>query len=152
MPIEAPTQITILLIEDDRLVAKSLTDLLTRTGFKVWFCHDGELAMKLAESKDFDLIISDIRMPRMSGTEVVKKINEGKPKPIPFIFITGYADEKYVHMAEEMGCRDFFLKPFDNSSLIRSLHRILNLPLDKISSGEPIIQGHAPPSPVKRFF
>lgn len=142
----------ILLIEDDRLVAKSLSDLLTFNGFKVWIALDGDLAIKLAESKTFDLIISDIRMPRMLGPQVVKKINENRTPQIPFIFITGFADEKYIRMAEEMGCNDFFFKPFDTSSLLRSLRRILQAPLEAGPEERPVIEGQEPPSRIKRFF
>ena len=101
----------ILLIEDDKLVASSIADLLKRCGLHVTLARGGEQAVKFAQSQSFDLVISDIRMPGELGTEVVKTINHIQAEPKPFIFITGYADESYIVEAKRMGCNGFFLKP-----------------------------------------
>ena len=146
----------VLLIEDDRLVAKSLTNLLTQNGIKVEYAWNGDLAFKMAQSTEFDVIISDIRMPGELGTDVVKKINSDRIKPIPFIFITGYSDDAYIKEAEKMGCRDFLYKPFDTQVLIQSLERVFNDPFilnDPFKTDEkPVIEGQEPPSRLKRFF
>ena len=139
----------ILLIEDDRLVAKSIANLLSRPGLVITVAHSGDLALKLVEGNEFDLIISDIRMPGELGTTIVKQINQQRKEKIPFIFVTGYADEKYVQEAEEMGCSDFFFKPFDTTAILTSIQRILNVPL---LQERPIIEGGAPPSQIKRLF
>lgn len=140
----------ILLIEDDRLVASSIADLLKRCGLHVSIATGRELALKLAQSQSFDLIISDIRMPGELGTEVVKQINSIQPEPKPFIFITGYSDESYIEEAKRMGCNGFFLKPFDVSALIQNLESVLNLKLNP--SEPPVVEGLPAPSRMKRLF
>jgi len=140
----------ILLIEDDKLVARSIADLLKRCDLHVTIATGGEVAVKLAQSQSFDLIISDIRMPGELGTEVVKKVNCLQGKPKPFIFITGYADESYIAEAKRMDCSGFFLKPFDISSLVQQLENVLNI---KLSPSEiPVVEGLPAPSRMKRLF
>ena len=140
----------ILLIEDDKLVASSIADLLKRCGLHVTLARGGEQAVKFAQSQSFDLVISDIRMPGELGTEVVKTINHIQAEPKPFIFITGYADESYIVEAKRMGCNGFFLKPFDVGSLVQQLGKVLNVKLTV--SEAPVVEGLPVPSRMKRLF
>lgn len=146
----------ILLIEDDRLVAKSLASLLTRSDIKVMIASSGDLACQLCQTHNFDLIISDICMPGELGTQVIKRINKERAQPIPCIFITGYSEENYIREAEEMGCRDFLHKPFDSAALLAALQKVFSDPFslnDPFKAEDsPIIQGAQPPSRMKRFF
>ena len=86
----------ILLIDDDPLVLKSFKKLLTVGGYEVIPVSSYEEAIKVIENKNFDLILSDIRMPGKNGIETVSEIQQrlikAQKKDLPIIFITGYAE------------------------------------------------------------
>lgn len=140
----------ILLIEDDRLVAKSIAFLLGRKGFKVFLAANGDAAKKLSQLNSFDLIISDIRMPDEKGTDVVKAVLAFQGKQVPFIFITGYAEEEYILEANRMKAAGFFLKPFDNNILLEKLQEIFGLTFDMKDQGA--LEGSEKVSRFKKIF
>lgn len=115
----------ILLIDDDPLVLKSLSNLLQSKGYVVTGCESGFEAVSAFKKDKFDLIISDIRMAGLDGIATVKIIreigNSSGSSPIPIIMITGYANEKAPVEAIKIGVQDYFLKPFDNEELIQSI-------------------------------
>lgn len=113
----------ILIIDDEELITKSLLKLLKKEGYEATVAKSGEEALKKIKKTDFDLIISDVRMPEMDGIETIKQIRnyleESNKKPIPEVMITGYADmEKYVN-AKELEVFDYLYKPFDNQEFLR---------------------------------
>ncbi len=84
----------------------------------------GKKAQGLIEKSDFDLIMSDIKMPEMDGIDTVRKIREylaqnGK-SPIPEIFITGYAKEEIYQKALELNAVGYLEKPFDIKTLLET--------------------------------
>ena len=116
----------ILLIEDDRIVAKSLARLFEQLGFSVMIASAGDLALKLADANTFDLIISDIRMPGIIGTEVVRQILARPPhQKVPFIFITGYAVEEKIEGALEHGSVLCLKKPFEIPQLVSAIQSLI---------------------------
>lgn len=107
----------ILVIDDEKLVAESLKKLLRREGYDVDTAKNGIEAMKRIKEDDFNLVVSDIRMPDINGIEIVKQIREylkqnGK-KSIPEILITGYANKKNLEEAEKLNVADYIYKPFN---------------------------------------
>lgn len=119
----------ILIIDDDRLVVKSLAKLLEKEGYNVSCVEGGLQACDLVERTEFDLIISDIRMPVVNGIETVSNIKEILEKKnkvrIPVIFITGYSDEGNYKDAEKLNPADFIYKPFDKEKFLHSIKNIL---------------------------
>lgn len=119
----------ILIIDDDRLVAKSLAKLLEKEGYNVSCVESGSQACDLIDHTGFDLIISDIRMPVVNGIETAINIKEilGKKNKaeIPIIFITGYSDEGNYKDAEKLNPADFIYKPFDKDKFLHSIKNIL---------------------------
>jgi len=115
----------ILLIDDDKLVLLTVKRLLAREGYVVITAMTGSGAMRRMEDDDFDLIISDIKMPGMDGVETVKKIRKlvaQKHHPaIPEIFITGYAAEGIYQEAKSLNAAGYIEKPFDVKSLLQSV-------------------------------
>ena len=93
-------QKNILVIDDEDLVVRSLIKFLGKHGYAVTVARSGQEALEKVTAQDFDLIISDVRMPDMDGIETIQKIRgvligAGKDA-VPEIFVTGYADiEKY---------------------------------------------------------
>ncbi len=119
----------ILIIDDDRLVVKSLAKLITSQGYNVAYAQSGKEALGFIEECDFDLIISDIRMPQMNGFETIRNIKstqEKKNKPqTPVIFITGYSDSITPDEAKKLNTVDFIYKPFDKDSFLNSIRNII---------------------------
>lgn len=107
----------ILVIDDEELITKSLVLALEKTGYEVLVAKRSDEAVAMADELDFDLIISDIRMPGVNGVETVKQIlaalaSRGS-RTIPTIFMTGYADAKAELEAKSLNPKAFFMKPFD---------------------------------------
>lgn len=105
----------ILIIDDDGMITKTIGNLLKREGYFSEVVENGLQAIEKIRSNDFDLIITDIRMPQMDGIETISKIHkflkeQGKIT-IPVIFITGFADSDAYVKAEKFG--KVIYKPFD---------------------------------------
>jgi len=119
----------ILIIDDDRLIAITLRRLLTREGYDVTTALSGTRALSLIQRTDFDLIMSDIKMPRMDGIETVKKIREyllqhGKTL-LPEVFITAYAKEAIYQEALALNVAGYIEKPFDIKTLILTVKKAM---------------------------
>jgi len=117
----------ILVIDDDRLVAHTLGNLLSKEGYSATASEDGFKALdEIFSENKFDLIICDLRLPGIDGFETVKRIKEylkEKNKPdIPVIFITGYTD--LYERAKEWG--KVLFKPFDNEEFIKIVKEYLH--------------------------
>jgi len=114
----------ILLIDDDKLVLMTLKRLLTKEGYKITTAQSGAAALIRIEEVDFDLIISDIKMPEMDGVETVKRIREylvqNHKRPVPEIFITAYAKEEIFQKAIDLKAAGYIEKPFDIKTLLRT--------------------------------
>jgi len=96
MPSSAATKtLRILLIEDDADVRTVFSDVLTRAGHTVWIAPDGERGLSTLVANRIDLVITDIRMPGMGGSETAALI-KGLPKydQVPIIAVTAYSDEE----------------------------------------------------------
>lgn len=119
----------ILLIDDEDLVVRSLNRLLTKEGYEVIVCRNGEEALKKAESEVINLIVCDVRMPGLSGIETVKKLRERykekKYAPVKEILITGYADDALSNEAEQLRVAEYIYKPFDLHDFLTCVKRAI---------------------------
>jgi len=115
----------ILIVDDEELIIKTLYKLLEREHFEVLVATSGQDALALVEEENFDLIITDIRMPGINGVETIKGIHDilqaKKLKKAPVIFITGYADENIERQAKALMPIDYIYKPFDMSDLLKKI-------------------------------
>lgn len=106
----------ILIIDDDPSIRNMLSIVLKKQGYEVSAAHNGENAMDFLKKGAFDLVISDIKMPDISGIELLKKIktlNSG----IPVIMITAYASANDAVEAMKLGAEDYITKPFNLDEL-----------------------------------
>lgn len=113
---------TILIIDDDRLVLKTLARYLKNCGFSVVQAMSGVEALEKVEISVPDLIISDIRMPGMSGIETIRRIREqanNHKKSIPVIVITGYAGDEPSIQDGTLGIAGYLYKPFEIDEFIK---------------------------------
>jgi len=119
----------ILVIDDEELVSESLKKLLKREGYNANVAKNGVEAMEQIKKSDFNLIVSDIRMPDINGIEIVRKIREylkqnGK-QPIPEILITGYASNENMEEAKKLNVADYIYKPFNIKDFLDVVRRNL---------------------------
>lgn len=138
-------QIKIALIDDDRNILTSVAMALEAEGFNVKTYMDGEAGVKGVELNPVDLIVSDIKMPRMDGMEVLRNIRE--KSPVPLIFLTSKDDEIDQVLGLRMGADDYITKPFSQRLLIERIRAILRrnemraLKPTAAAEGATIVQG-----------
>jgi DNA-binding NtrC family response regulator len=115
----------ILVIDDEQAMRDSCQQTLSRDGNKVETAQDGLKGLALLEKKSFDVVILDLKMPGLSGMEVLKKIKENDPDAM-VIVITGYATVESAVEAMKKGAYDFIPKPFTPESLRVIVRRALD--------------------------
>ena len=116
--------IKILVIEDEKRVADLLKIGLEENGYQVLVAYDGEMGWRLFQSNDFQLIISDIILPKLNGFELCQKIRKADEE-IPILMLTalGTADDKLEGF--DMGADDYMVKPFDFRELLARVRVLL---------------------------
>jgi len=118
-------QANILVMDDEETMRDSCQQALSRDGNKVAVAEDGVKGLALLERESFDLVILDLKMPGLSGMEVLKKIKEDNPEAT-VIVITGYATVESAVEAMKRGAYDFIPKPFTPDSLRAIVKRALD--------------------------
>ena len=113
---------TLLIVEDDKDLNDTLFDFLSEK-FKVLRAFDGEDALKLAYEKDIDLIVLDVKLPKMNGFEVASEIRKFKTTPI--IFLTSLDSQKDIEKGFLSGADDYIKKPFSLKELLFRIEAIL---------------------------
>ncbi|MGD2034644.1 MAG: response regulator [Bacteroidales bacterium] len=116
----------ILYAEDDAMMQKVVVHSLVRLGYEVTTVDDGKEALETIESEDFDLIILDLFMPRMSGFEVVEVIRDELGIQTPILILSRSHLDEAIQKAYTAGADDFIVKPFDPEELIIKITRILS--------------------------
>lgn len=120
----------ILLIDDDELVVKTLRRLLATQGYHVETANSALEAVSKVAVSDFDLVISDIRMPGENGIvaiEKIRKIYEDREVVCGYIIISGYAEEDTPAHAIRLGVDKFLYKPFDNKTFLKNVEEELEI-------------------------
>ncbi len=107
---------SILVVDDDDLVLESLRMVLKEAGHKVKAVNSPRKALSLLEKGDYDLVITDMRMPEMSGIEFLEKVKE-KDQGLPVIMITAYGTVDTAVTAMKKGASDYIMKPFSADEL-----------------------------------
>lgn len=119
----------ILVIDDEEILTRTYVKLLTLKGYDTYFVKSGDDAVEIVQEIDFDLIITDIRMPGLNGFETLKTIrrfyNEnGKSHP-PEIVITGFTSEDIEKEIKNLSPSAYMYKPFDMSELLDHVAKVL---------------------------
>ena len=121
----------VLIIDDDPLVGGTIVALLKRGGYQVDAVLSGPEALDQVRDTEYDLIISDIRMPGMNGIQAIEAIqafHKENGKKCRFMFITGYAEEYTPERAVRLGISDFLMKPLDARQFIQAIEKNIGLP------------------------
>lgn len=116
----------ILLVDDEAGFAELLRDLLIMDGYDVQLSHDGVEALEALNDFMPHVIISDIMMPRMGGFELFKKLRtQPSTSHIPFLFISGFQDERVLQEVRQIGEFTILPKPIDMEKIEEQLNEIL---------------------------
>ncbi len=109
-------KIKLLVVDDEAIVGKRLKPSLEKHGYEVETLGNGRSAIKRIEKKDFDIIITDVRMDDVDGMQILEHVMAKYPRT-KVIIITGYATVELAREALVKGAFDFIAKPFKPSDL-----------------------------------
>src|SRR6266571_8743440 len=139
-------QMRLLVIEDEEKLAQVVKRALVAETFSVDVAHDGREGLDLANSYDYDLIVLDLLLPQMEGSEVLRRVRRGNPR-VPVLILTARdaVVDKVVHF--EAGADDYLTKPFAMAELVvrvkaqlrrgtlrrESVLRVADLELDRLT-------------------
>jgi DNA-binding NtrC family response regulator len=132
----------ILLIEDNASIVGGLKKELQVEGYDVAVAERGDNGLAQAKEKPFDVVISDLKMPGLSGLELVEQLHLAKPK-LPIILMTAFGTTETAIEATKLGAYDYLLKPFNMAELLDLLAKAVAC--NRLMS-EPVIMGEDGPS------
>lgn len=116
----------ILIIDDDRLTLTALKHALKESGHEVESAENAEQAITRIENAEFDLILSDIMMPGISGLSLITILRTVHLCKTPIIVMSALNNEPLLQAAYEAGANDFIPKPFTRESLLEKLNKFNN--------------------------
>jgi DNA-binding NtrC family response regulator len=108
----------ILVVDDDEMVLEVLSRQLAEQGYDVRVASDGQEAWEMVQKKDFEVIITDLEMPRMTGQELIEKVKNHSPATV-VIVLTGYGSLDSARDSIHAGCDEFLLKPLEDIRLMK---------------------------------
>ena len=114
----------ILVVDDEKSIRDSLKLILEEEGYSVDTASDGEEALELINKENYDLVISDIKMPKLDGIELLNKISKLSPSTF-FIIMTAYASVNTAIDALRQGAFDYLIKPVEFDDLLIRVKRLL---------------------------
>jgi len=142
----APPSATIALVDDDRNILTSVSIALQAEGFAVRLYSDGDTALKALVENLPDLVVLDIKMPRMDGMELLRRLRE--KSQVPVIFLTSKDTEIDEALGLAMGADDYIGKPFSQRLLIERIRAVLRRTANR--SAAPDTADAAPVDPIIR--
>ena len=116
--------VKILVAEDDKSLNSLVHSYLVNNGYEAVSCYDGEEALSLLREQDFDMVISDIMMPKLDGFALAKEIRAAD-KQIPILFMTALDDMPSQQRGYKLGVDDYVVKPFDAEVLMLRVGALL---------------------------
>jgi two-component system nitrogen regulation response regulator NtrX len=117
----------ILIIEDEATIRRVLTKILSEENqyYHIFEAQDGLMGAEMLKNEDFDLVLCDIKMPKMDGVEVLEAVKKVKPE-IPFIMISGHGDLETAIQTMRLGAFDYISKPPDLNRLLNTVRNALD--------------------------
>jgi two-component system nitrogen regulation response regulator NtrX len=115
---------TILIIDDERSIRKTLTEILTYEGYKIEEASDGEEGLKKFKEKNYDLVLCDIKMPKLDGIEFLERA-KAINSDVPVIIISGHGNIETAVDAVKKGAFDYISKPPDLNRLLITLRNAM---------------------------
>lgn len=114
-------KIKVLLVDDEKEFADTLSERLTLRQFDVSLAYSGESALEIFEINNFDIVVLDMLMPGISGLETLQRIKEMAPL-VQVVMLTGHATVENAIEGMKLGAYDFLLKPTDAEILVKTIN------------------------------
>jgi DNA-binding NtrC family response regulator len=116
----------VLVIDDERIVLDSITKILKEENFEVDVTLSGRQGLEWAITKDYDIVLTDIRMPDMGGMRVLRDVKRAKPA-MPVVIITGFGSVQSAVQAMKLGAAEYLEKPFAPDALVKVIQKALHI-------------------------
>ena len=123
----------VLLVDDEPFILQGLKLLLDwkAEGYEIYTATNGKEALDFINYNPVDLVIADIKMPVMTGLELLKELRESKHSDIYFVILSGFAEFNYAQEALRYNCTDYILKPVEKEQLLGILRKVSELNTEK---------------------
>ncbi|MBQ5425629.1 MAG: response regulator transcription factor [Pseudobutyrivibrio sp.] len=123
----------VLLVDDEPFILQGLKLLLDwkAEGYEIYTATNGKEALDFINYSSVDLVIADIKMPVMTGLELLKELRESKHSDIYFVILSGFAEFNYAQEALRYNCTDYILKPVEKEQLLGILRKVSALNTEK---------------------
>ena len=120
-PERAPT---VLVVDDNRDHSRALAKIFERAGYRVGTAGDGQEALTILADRPFDLVITDLRMPRMNGLDLLRNIRAMSPH-VPVLIVTAFGEWTSYVEAMDCGCVDYLSKPVRREDILMAARKSL---------------------------
>ena len=127
-----------LVIDDEQIVLDSVSKILTGENYEVDVSLSGRKGLEDAIQKDYDIVLTDVRMPDIGGMKVLRDIKRAKPS-IPVVIITGYATVRSAVQAMKLGATDYLEKPFTPDQLLNAVASALDFASTQVPEEQELI-------------
>jgi len=134
----------ILIVDDEKIKRISLADDLSAQGHEVVTAADGEEAWTQLQTAQFDVVVSDLKMPRLDGIDLLKRIKQGRTGEMAVIMMTAYGSIPVAVEAMRLGAFDFVTKPFRNEDLFPLLARLERANRPQGDAAPPLLEAGPP--------
>lgn len=114
----------LLLVEDEKPLLEKISGHINweEHGYKVYTARNGKEALNILNNVDIDILVTDIKMPDITGIELIERV-KGKNSDITIVIISGHAEFEYAQQSIRLGVTDYLLKPFHSSRLLEVVNR-----------------------------
>jgi two-component system nitrogen regulation response regulator GlnG len=133
----------ILIVDDEEVILKTLSSLVTRAGFEALVAADGETAVRKVGLEKPDALLVDFNLPGSNGIQVMQRVHE-LDRSLPVIIMTGHSIVPEAVRAMRLGARDWLTKPFDVGEVVQALRQALAGRASKLQAPDP--PGRLPPA------
>lgn len=116
----------VLVIDDERIVLDSISKILKEENFAVEVSLRGREGLEWATQKDYDIVLTDLRMPDIGGMRILRDVKRVKPA-IPVVMITGFGTVKSAVQAIKLGAAAYLEKPFSPDELVKTINSALHI-------------------------
>lgn len=114
----------LLIVDDQQGIRLLLNEVMKKEGYETYLAASGLEALKIAEEQEIDCVLLDMKIPGMSGVEILKRLKEKWPT-IPVFMMTAYGELDIVQEALKLGAIRYFTKPFDIFELRDEVNKVL---------------------------
>ncbi len=109
---------SILVVDDELLIRDLLYDFFTGQGWDISVAENGERALEITKARDFDLVLTDIKMPQMDGLDLASQLRQANPD-LPVVLMTGFPSVDTAVAALREKVDDYIIKPFNINQLYK---------------------------------